>query len=491
MTLAWPGMYRLMTLVLVVLVASATAFSALGLIGFSPGGIALTAALAISATAGMSALGALLRGAHLHLESSVITGLLIALIVPPTLEARDLIGASVAGALAGASKWLIAPGGRHILNPAATGVFIASLLGLTVGFWWVATPWLTALIVLGGGLVAFRSGHLYAVGWFLGIGLTLLMGRLLLSGEPLSDTLWLVTTSYPLLFMGLFMVSEPLTMATRHIDQFLAAATMAIGVALPFSLSLGPASLASSPELALVLGNVVAWATTALRAVSRSSAITLHSREDLTDDVREYRFFASRPLQIEPGQWVELQLAHSRPDSRGTRRVMSISRLAPPNERDQWSFAVTTRHSAQGSSWKKALEKLPPGALARISQVGGDFVPPHAIVGHFVLVAGGVGITPFAAQLFNARDRELGIDATLIVVPSASGEEIYPELSHIRGVRRIVVGSVDQIDQALPAQMEDISWAGVSGSPTFVKNAREVLEKAGVRRVHTDRFIGY
>lgn len=491
MRLAWPGMYRLMTLVLIVLVVSASALSALGLIGFSPAGIAVTAALAVAATLGTSALGALVRRAPLHLESSVITGLLIALIVPPTLESRDLVGVSVAGAIAGASKWLIAPRGRHILNPAATGVFIASLWGLTVGFWWVATPWLTAVILIGGALVAFRSGHLYAVGWFLGIGLALVIGRLLLSGEPLSDTLWLVLTSYPLLFMGLFMVSEPLTMATRHIDQFFVAATIAIFTAVPFSLSLGPTSLTSSPELALLLGNLVAWAATALRAVSRSTRVTLYDREDLAENVREYRFVAEGPLQIEPGQWVELQLPHSRPDSRGTRRVMSVSRLSPPGERNQWTFAITTRHSSRGSSWKKALEQLQPGGSLRVSQVGGDFVPPHAIVGHFVLVAGGVGITPFAAQLFNARDRELGVDATLIVVPTSSGEEIYPELSHVRGVRRVVVGSVDQVDQALPTDTDEVSWAGVSGSPTFVKQAREVLEKAGIRRVHTDRFIGY
>ena len=169
---------------------------------------------------------------------------------------------------------------------------------------------------------------------------------------------------------------------------------------------------------------------------------------------------------------------------------MSVSRLAPPAEQDEWSFAVTTRHANPGSSWKAALASLQPGARLRVSSVGGDFVPPHALVGQMVMVAGGVGITPFAAQLFNAADRELGIEATLIVVPSHSGDEIYPELSHVRGVRRVVTNSLDNIDTLLPSQ-DAISWAGVSGSPTFVKSARDALERAGVRQVHTDRFIGY
>ena len=491
MTLAWPGMYRVITVSLVALVGLSALMSGLGLVGFSPLGILVTAALAITSTWLVSALGSLLGKFPLHHESSVITGLLITLIVPPTLEARDIIGASVAGALAGASKWLIAPHRRHVLNPAATGVLIASLLGLTVGFWWVATPWLTPLIILAGGIVAFRSGHLSTAGWFLALALPLLIGRLLLAGEPLGPTLWLALTSYPLLFMGLFMVTEPLTMATRRFDRFLVAVAMAIPAALPFGLNVGPVSVTSSPELALVIGNVVAWSTTSLRAVRRQAGLAVHEVIDITDTVREYRFTADRPLVIEPGQWVELQLPHRRPDSRGSRRVMSVSRLAPADEASTWTFAVTTRHTDPGSSWKRALSALEPGDSLRLTQVGGDFLPPHAIVGHLVMVSGGVGITPFAAQLFAAADRELGIEGTLIVVPSVNGEELYPELSHVRGVRRVVVGSVDQIASALPADLDDVSWAGVSGSPAFVQDARKVLEQAGLSRVHTDRFIGY
>lgn len=487
----WPGMYRLMSGVLVILVAAAAGLSALGLVGFSPLGILATAVLGVAATLLTSALGAVLRRAPLHIESSVITGLLIALIVPPTLEARDLIGVSVAGALAGGSKWLIAPGGRHLFNPAATGVFVASVFGLTLGFWWVATPWLTPLIIIGGALVAFRSGHFFTVGWFLAISLVLLTTRLLVSGEPLGETLWLVVTSYPLVFLGLFMVSEPLTQATKRSDSFLVATTIAVSAALPFTLPLGVTTLSSSPELALLMGNAVAWALTALRAVDRATNVHLHEVVDINDTVREYRFVSERPLRVEPGQWVELQLPHRGVDSRGSRRVMSVSRLSPPDESDQWNFSITTRHSDPGSSWKRALAQAQPGMAARVNQVGGDFVPPHAIVGHFVMVARGVGITPFAAMLFNARDQDLGMEGTLIVVSSRDDEELYPQLSHVRGVRRVLVGSVDQIHTVLPEALEEISWAGVSGSPEFVTKARKNLEDAGVKRVHSDRFIGY
>lgn len=479
----WPGMYRVMTLSLVVLLLASVIGSAAGLVGFTPVGIVVTSVLAVSATLGTSALGAVVRRAPLHWESSVITGLLISMIVPPTLEARDLVGVSAAGAIAGLSKWLIAPAGRHLLNPAATGVLVASLFGLTVGFWWIATPFLTPVILIAGVLVAYRSGNARMVSLFLAIGLVLLIGRLAISGEPLDQTLYLVATSYPVLFMGLFMVSEPLTQPTRWFDSAMTAAVMGVAVAFPFAL--GPVT--SSPELALVAGNAVAWGLTALRAVKRASWVELVEKNVLSDSVTEYRFRSTHQLEIEPGQWVELQLPHAA-DSRGERRVMTASRISIDPAADGWSFAVTTRHSTPGSSWKKALTSASPGDRFRLVQIGGDFFPSHALVGQMVMVAQGVGITPFHAMLDTARQRSVLMEATLITVGD-SAETLYPELGAIRGVTEITVDSLDDLASQLPEG--PVSWTGVSGSPSFVRDAKKALAAAGYQSVDTDRFIGY
>ena len=479
----WPGMYRVMILSLLLLLLAAVIGSATGQVGFTPTGIAATAVLAVAATLGTSALGAAFRRAPLHWESSVITGLLIAMIVPPTLEARDLVGVSAAGALAGLSKWLLAPGGRHLLNPAATGVFVASLFGLTVGFWWIATPFLTPVILIAGALVAYRSGNARMVSLFLAVGLVLLVARLTIVGEPLDQTLYLVATSYPVIFMGLFMVSEPLTQPTRWFDAAITASVMGVAVAIPFAV--GPVT--ASPELALVLGNLVAAGLTALRAVRRASWVELVEKNILSESVTEYRFRSERSVEIEPGQWVELQLPHSS-DSRGERRVMTASRISTDPASDGWSFAVTTRHSSPGSTWKKILEKATVGERFRLVQIGGDFFPPHALVGQMVMVAKGVGITPFHAMLDTARQRSVLMEATLIVVGDQT-ETLYPELGEIRGVTRTTVESLGDLAAQLPEG--PISWAGVSGSPSFVRDARKALASAGYQSVDTDRFIGY
>jgi len=484
-------MYRLTSLVLVVIVVAAAGLSAAGLVGFSPEGILGTAVLAIAATALSSALGTVVTKSPLHLESSVITGLLIALIVPPTLSTVDLIGTSAAGLFAGASKWLLAPGGRHVLNPAATGVAIASLTGLSVGFWWVATPALTPLIIIGGALVAYRSGHSLVVGAFIGLALVLLLTRLIVSGEPAAESVWLAITSYPVLFMGAFMVSEPLTMATRRIDRLIAAVVMAVITALPLTVSAGGVGISTSAELALLAGNLVAWVLTILRAVRRSTAAELVNVTPKSPTISEYRFKSMSRLQLEPGQWLELHLPHRRPDQRGTRRVMTASQIAPANEQDTWSFAITTRHFDPGSSWKRALVAAVPGDRLRVTQIGGDFFPPHALVGPMLFVAQGIGITPFVAYLSDAASRELGVEVTLIAITGTSGHELYPELGDIRGVERVALGSLDELARALPAHPDSYGWTGVSGAPSFVHSARSLLRDAGFRSIHTDQFVGY
>jgi hypothetical protein len=169
-------------------------------------------------------------------------------------------------------------------TPAATGVLVASLFGLTVGFWWIATPFLTPLILIACLLVAYRSGNGRMVSLFLAVGLVLLIVRLTISGEPFDQTLYLVATSYPVLFIGLFMVSEPLTQPARWFDAAITAAVMGVAAALPFAV--GPVT--SSPELALVLGNLVAAGLTALRAMKRASWVELEDKNTVSESVTEY-----------------------------------------------------------------------------------------------------------------------------------------------------------------------------------------------------------
>jgi ferredoxin-NADP reductase len=429
---------------------------------------------------------------RLHLESSVITGLLIASIVPPTLEPVDIIGAAAAGMLAGLSKFLIAPGGRHILNPAATGITIAGFFGLTVGFWWVANPPLTPLILFGGLLVAYRAGVLAPVSVFLSVGFGALVARLLLSGEPLGLTLWNMVTAYPLLFLGLFMLSEPLTMPIRRVHQFVVAGLVGLGVALPFSIPFGGGfTLYSSPELVLVAGNLVGWLLVASSSAKRATGFQITSDRAISADVTEFTLTLESPLRVLPGQWVELHLPNKNSDSRGSRRVFSVSSATTEALSDIPRLTITTRRSHPGSTFKDALFDGE-DRWGRITQVGGEFTPPRSNT--MVCVAGGIGITPFVSWVrTHGETSSEPLDLWLVLVTKHPGEILYPDLVDTPGVTLLTADGVDQCEMVLshlPRPLSDCHVA-VSGSPAFVTSAKKTLQGLGARGVHTDRFIGY
>src|SRR5690606_2055535 len=87
-----------------------------------------------------------------------------------------------------------------------------------------------------------------------------------------------VLWSSPFLFLGAFMLSEPLTMPPRRWQQLTVAAV--VGVLAGWPIDLGAVSLGQ--ERALLIGNIVAFAFSVRSAVR----LTLRSREDVTPTVR-------------------------------------------------------------------------------------------------------------------------------------------------------------------------------------------------------------
>lgn len=358
------SMYRLISSSLLVLLVVTVIFAAIGLIGFTPQGILLTAVVAVGATLVSTMMFAQTFKTIAHLESSLITGLLITFIVPPTTLLPDLGGAAAAGALAGASKFLIVYQARHFLNPAALGLTITSLLGLTASFWWIATPPLTPLLIALGALIAWRSG-LWAVALTgLGVGVVVTLARLVVSGQEPLESVYLVITSYPIVFLAFFMLTEPLTLPSRRRARLAVAVVVGLGVALPFSLPLGSYTLYSSPELALVLGNLVAFGASLASYTSRSVGVALLSTETSGTDHATFTFGLDGPLRFRAGQWVELHFPHRAGDRRGQRRVFSVASKPQDATAPVPTLEVWTRLSHPSSSLKHALALAPPSSSA-------------------------------------------------------------------------------------------------------------------------------
>jgi ferredoxin-NADP reductase len=490
--IAGVGMYRLISASLVVLMLLAIGSAAVGLIGYTPQGIAVTALLAVASTALTSLMGAGTTRSIAHLESSVITGLLIAFIVPPTLETRDLLGVSAAGAIAGLSKYLLVFRGRHILNPAATGVTLAGFLGLTAGFWWVATPPLTPFIVLAGAMIAWRSGLGVVALTGLGVGVAAVLVRLVISGENVVQSFYFVVTSYPIVFLALFMLTEPLTMAPRRRAQLLVAVIVGLGTALPFSIPVGGTTLYSSPELVLLVGNLVAWSAALAVPLSRSADLTLVGSEPFGQKGLLLRFSLKKPLLFRAGQWVELHFPHRSSDKRGQRRVFSVVSAPSRALGDSPVVEIATTLAEPGSSFKHALTQAPLTSGARVSNLGGDFLLPKNPDTPILMIAGGIGITPFVSQLEQVVTKGKSLDTMLVEVRSAGSTHPFDEVITRSGVSHHVLGR-DELEDFLVARKAEFAHRHVmvSGSPGFIQTTRKILRGLGIRRIHTDSFTGY
>ncbi|MFM2353474.1 MAG: hypothetical protein RLZZ608_880, partial [Actinomycetota bacterium] len=222
------SMYRLATITLAVVLAQAVLFAFLDVIGPDPFAILGVLGVVMVATLGANEIAARLSRVVPHRESSVITALIVTCIVQPSLSTPALIAAAGAGVIAALSKYLIVWRGRHVLNPAATGVLIAGIIGFYagqgVGFWWVATPALLPAVAIGALLLLDRTRRLDVGLIFIVLAVVLSGSRLVMTG---SDPLAAVTTVlqlFPIVFLAGFMLSEPLTLPPRRWQQWLTAA---------------------------------------------------------------------------------------------------------------------------------------------------------------------------------------------------------------------------------------------------------------------------
>jgi ferredoxin-NADP reductase len=281
--------------------------------------------------------------------------------------------------------------------------------------------------------------------------------------------------------------------------------------------------IANSPELALLVGNLLAFFV----GQRGGLRLTFAGSRALTPSTTEFAFEPSRPVRFAPGQYMELDLPHAKSDGKGRRRVFSLT-SAPGS--GTVTFGVRT--SEPLSAAKKVLLALKPGDHVTATAVGGDFVLPRDPRAPVLLIAAGIGITPYLAHLSSGAGRDR--DVVLLLLARNSEEIAYAEelaASGARIVARLADGSApppfitdagtaadagaavsrgsaatsesaaeddpargDRLDgTTLKALVPDIAGRTVyvSGSPASVASLRQAARKAGARRVHVDSFSGY
>lgn len=491
-------MYRLILLVLAALATYSLLLNMLGWLTFGVPEMLAHLALCLGLTWATNRALAALFSVNPHTESSLITGLLLYFLFWPSLQPMDLAGVALACVLASASKYALAWRGRHIFNPAAAGAFATGLTGLNIATWWAATPAMLWLLVPGVLLVLHRTRKLLMAAVFTVVATAIINVELLRSGMTAGMGLWQALAQRPVLFFVGFMLTEPLTLPPRRRQQLVLAVVVGVLFAVPWNLG----TVANSPEAALLAGNLLAFLAGQRGAVKLRFA----GSRPLTPTTAEFSFEPARPVHFLPGQYMELDLPHARPDGKGRRRVFSLT--GSPGAR-LVSFGVRT--AGPVSAAKEALLGLRPGDQVTATAVGGDFVLPRDPRRPVLLIAAGIGITPFVSHLSSGALRER--DAVLLLLARSADEVPYADELRSSGLRVMVLladgsqppsglasastgvhGAPGRVDgKALAALVPDIGRREVyvSGSPASVASLRRAARRAGARRVRSDSFAGY
>ncbi|MBG6055540.1 ferredoxin-NADP reductase [Salinibacterium sp. CAN_S4] len=488
-------MYKLVVIGLAAITALAFVLSFAGQLSRSPLELVASLLVAIAATSGSGWIAARLAKRQPHPESSIITGLLIFMIMEPTIEPVALGGIALSGVVASASKYLIAVRGRHVFNPAATGTFIIGIAGIAFPVWWIGTPYLQPVIIIGALLVLYRTQRLAMGVVFAGLAGVISVSASLLGGSSLEAALGFAFLSSALFFFAGFMLSEPLTLPPRLWQQLVVAGIAALVFAVPFN-----SGLTNKYLLALLAANLVAFAFGQRRGIRLSFV----GKQQVGPSTFELAFQPARPVRFSPGQYMELTIPHRRADFRGTRRYFSIS--SAPSDDGPITFAITV--PSKSSSFKQALLDLEPGAIVHGTGVGGDFFLPKDVSQPLLLVAGGIGITPFASQLAHATARGEKRDVVVAYATSSTGDLPYAAMLERSGARVVLYspeapatmppgwqygGSGRVTGERLANAIPDLALrrAYVSGPPALVTDLRSALRSQGAKKVHSDYFSGY
>lgn len=459
-------MYAVAGLALSIIWLAAFVFSLTGFISVNPSSLLLATAILTVVGAATGALAAWLAGTKQHILSPLISAFILVLTFTPRSGLDGIIIPLSLSLIMTVSKYLIAYRGRHIFNPAATTMVIATYVGIAAPSWWVATPPLFPFIVVAGFIVLVKVRKIEMATIYILLALAGTVWQQMNLDETFINAVRNGLASWPILFFAGFMLSEPLTMPPRRHEQN----TFATGVAL--------LSFFVSLPMSLVLGNLYAFLTGQRGDIQ----LRLKSKKLLTEDIYEFSFEPNRQLKFAPGQYIELSLPSLQTDIRGERRMFSIA--SSPSEP---VLRLAMRIPKRASRFKQHLSALKPGDTVPATAIAGDFVLPKPGKRPLLLIAGGIGITPFISQLKQLETMDIKRDITLIYLVRSKKDAAYSDWLSKKSITLKLIEKSKPLDLRAYKNHD----AFVSGPPDMVDMAVAELRRNGNRYIRTDHFSGY
>lgn len=303
----------------------------------------------------------------------------------------------------------------------------------------------------------------------------------------------------PLLFLAFVMLTEPATTPPTRVLRIAYGAL----VGFLFAPNMHIGSVYSTPELALLIGNIFVYVVSPKDKLILKLKQTVQSAEGVYD----FLFHPDKRFFFKPGQYLEWTLPHAGGDSRGNRRYFTIA--SSPTESD---LRIGVKFYAKPSSFKKNLGVMKSGDIIVASQLAGDFTMPKDPNKKLAFIAGGIGVTPFRSMIKYCADSGEKRDIVLLYSNRAIGDiaytDVFNDARQRAGIRTVYTltdkdnipadwqgrrGAFDErmIAEEIPDFKERTFY--LSGPHAMVKAFEDILLWMGVKRWHIkkDHFPGF
>lgn len=222
--------------------------------------------------------------------------------------------------------------------------------------------------------------------------------------------------------------------------------------------------------------------------------LTLIEKRSEVGDVVTFIFKPEEKLVWRAGQYLHYTLPHGGADDRGEKRYFTIA--SAPHE---GHVQITTRISSKHSTFKDHLNLLAVGESIEAEGLEGDFVVEDP-AREMVLIAGGIGITPYRAMLLDMDHKGQVINAKLLYANRDENFVFQDELEALRAKHpyfsiQYFTGDRHIDELAIRREVSNLTTRlfYISGPEPMVKSLAEVLGGMGVpqEKIKLDDFPGY
>ncbi len=228
--------------------------------------------------------------------------------------------------------------------------------------------------------------------------------------------------------------------------------------------------------------------------------------EQVAEETASFAFELDTPMAFEPGQTCDITFSTPKyHDDKGTARTFSIA--SSPADQPRLLFATRLT----GSAFKRSLLEAPPGTEVDIDGPYGSLTLHKNTAKPAVLMAGGIGITPFRSIVKHAAEARLPHRLTLFysnhraaTAPFVADLERWaaanPNFTLVATLTEpdgqpwpYETGKMDA--EFLRPRLQDMADAiyYIAGPPGFVAGMRSGLDALGVDpdTIRSEEFSGY